>query len=244
MQVLLRLLPHRRLQNHRRIDRRLELIPRNFTRKSGIHTFNALSYVKQRISAVRKLTSAAKEHYLSNVAVDIPEIDGPEANGLLRTRFFPFVMTDPAPFHAVMLIAASHYGKVRGSQSHGIDLLQLRGMAIREINGALEDQARGTSDQLIAAVAQMASYEALFGDEDIYNTHMTGLLRMVSLRGGLPALGLDGLLERMVLWIDINAAHITGSHIYFDRTAFPSTVRHPKPDPRRFTGGITRQGSD
>ena len=61
---------------------------------------------------------------------------------------------------------------------------------------------------------------------------------MVSLRGGLPALGLDGLLERILLWIDVNAAHITGSHVFFDTAAFPSTARHPRPDPRRFTGGL------
>ena len=175
------------------------------------------------------------------MAVDIPDLDGPDAKGLLRTRFFPFVLTDPAPLHAMMLMAASHYGNVRGTRSHAIDVLQLRGMAISEINTALEDPARATSDQLIAAVAKMASYEALFGDRNIFNTHMTGLLRMVSLRGGLPALGLDGLLERILLWVDANAAHITGSHIYFDRAAFPSTVRHPRPDPHRFAGGLPRE---
>lgn len=177
------------------------------------------------------------------MAVDIPDLDGPDAKGLLRSRFFPFVLTDAAPLHAVMLMAASHYSHVRGPRSHTIDLLQLRGMAIREINGALEDPQRATSDQLIAAVAKMASYEALFGDRQIFNTHMTGLLRMVSLRGGLPALGLGGLLERILLWIDSNAAYITGSHIYFDRAAFPSTARHPRPDPTRFAGALQRQSS-
>ena len=137
-------------------------------------------------------------------------------------------------------MAVSHYNKVRGSRSNTIDVLQLRGMAIREINSALEDPQRATSDQLIAAVAKMASYEALFGDRQIFNTHMTGLLRMGSLRGGLPALGLGGLLERILLWIDSNAAHITGSHLYFDKAAFPSSARHPNPEPERFAGGLTR----
>lgn len=175
------------------------------------------------------------------MAVDIPDLDGPDAKGLLRKVFFPFILTDPAPLHAVMLMAASHYGNVRGSKSHTIDILQLRGMAIAEINRALEDPQRATSDQVIAAVSKMASYEALFGDKQIYNTHMTGLLRMVSLRGGLPALGLDGLLERILLWVDSNAAHIMGAHIYFDRAAFPSSARHPRPDPHRFAGGLPRR---
>ena len=172
------------------------------------------------------------------MAVDIPEHDGPQTKELLRSRYFPFIMTDPAPLHAVMLIAASQYSNVHGPRSHAIDLLQLRGMTIREINRALEDPVRATSDQLIAAVAQMACYEALCGDRNIFNTHMTGLLRMVTLRGGLDRLGLDGLLEHILLWIDVNAAHITGSRIYFDLAAFPASAVHPRSDPVRFAGGL------
>ena len=155
----------------------------------------------------------------------------------MRTRFLPFVLTDVAPLHAVMLMATAHYGNNRGARSHTIDLLQLRGMAIREISTAMSDPARARSDQIIAAVAIMASFEALFGDRDIFNTHVTGLLRLVSLRGGLPALGLDGLLARILLWIDSNASHMANSHVYFDKAAFPSTAVHPTPDLRRFVGG-------
>lgn len=179
------------------------------------------------------------DYYRTNMVVDIPDLDGQTTMGLLRSHFFPFIMTDAASLHTVMLVAASHYSKVRGSRSHSIDLLQLRLMAIREINCALENPRRATSDQLITAVAKMASYEALFGDRDIFNTHMTGLLRMVSLRGGLPALGLDGLLERILLWIDSNASHLLGKHVYFDKAAFPTTAVHPRPDLRKFNCGIT-----
>lgn len=184
--------------------------------------------------------NAQQDYYLSYIAVDIPDVDGPHARGLLRSRFFPFVLTDPAPLHSVMLIAASHYGNAYGSKSHTIDILQLKDMAYKEINSAIGDPVRQTSDQLIAAVAKMAAYEALFGNQQSYKTHMTGLLRMVSMRGGLPAMGLDGLLERMLLWIDSNAAFISGSDIFFDRAAFPTNVRHPQPDPEKFTGGLRR----
>ncbi|EMC91118.1 hypothetical protein BAUCODRAFT_315415 [Baudoinia panamericana UAMH 10762] len=181
------------------------------------------------------------DYYLSIVSIDIPDLEDSEAAGLLRTRFFPFVMTDPAPLHAVMLMAASHYSRICEPRALTIDLLQLRGMAIREINRALEDPLRARSDQLIAAVAKMACYEALFGDRAIFNTHMTGLLRLVSLRGGLPALGLDGLLERILLWIDANATHIVGTHLYFDKQAFPTSAVHPRPGLQRFTCGVLQE---
>lgn len=176
------------------------------------------------------------------MAMDIPDANVSDPRtGWLRTRFFPFCLTDRASLHSVMLLAASQYGNVRGSRSHTIDVLQLRDMAMSEINGALKEGPRATSDQLIVAVATMAAYEALFGDRRIFNTHMTGLLRMVSLRGGLPALGLDGLIERVLLWIDSNASHLANLNPYFDRQAFPSRVQHPRPDPQRFAGGASRQ---
>ena len=181
------------------------------------------------------------------MAIDIPGTNASVSQHLLRTKYFPFVLANPAPLHAVLLMATSHYSRIYGSRSHGINLLQLRGMAIREINSALADEVRGTSDQVIAAVAQMAAYEALFGDRAICNTHMQGVTRMVSLRGGLPALGLDGLLENILLWIDANVSHITRSRLYFDQRAFPpsgANVTHPLPDATKFAAaGVPRRGS-
>ncbi|KAK5108255.1 hypothetical protein LTR62_008639 [Meristemomyces frigidus] len=185
-------------------------------------------------------TDDQQDDYLSNMALDIPDMNESDTQDLLRTRFFPFVMTDPAPLHAVMLVAATRYGNLLGPRSHAIDLLQLRGMAIREINHALQDDARATTDQTIAAVAMMGCYEVLFGDSRVFNTHMTGLLRIVSLRRGLPQLGLDGLLERVLLWIDSNGSHLIGTRMYFDRAAFPTAALHPRPDPMRFTRGLRR----
>ncbi|KAK3677640.1 hypothetical protein LTR78_002490 [Recurvomyces mirabilis] len=180
------------------------------------------------------------DDYLSNMAVDIPGIAETEIQSRLQTRFGPFVMTDPASLHAVMLVAATRFGRIRGPRSHAIDLLQLRGMAIREINRALEDETRATQDQVIIAVAMMACYEVLYGDQAVFNTHMTGLLRIVSLRRGLPQLGLEGLLEAILLWIDANGSSLLGSRIYFDRAAFPTGAAHPRPAPMRFTGGLRR----
>lgn len=175
------------------------------------------------------------------MAVDIPNLDRSGVTALLRARLFPLIMTDAAPLHAVLLMAASQYERIYGPRSHTIDTLQLRGMTIRSINSALEDSVRATSDHVIVAVAQMATYEALYGSRETFSTHMSGLTRMVTLRGGLPALGLDGLVERVLLWTDANAAHITRSQLYFDRAAFPTRAVHPRPDPARFAGGVPRE---
>jgi hypothetical protein len=44
--------------------------------------------------------------------------------------------------------------------------------AIREINTVLVNDSRRTTDRTIAIVAQMATYEALFGSRKIYRTYI------------------------------------------------------------------------
>lgn len=118
---------------------------------------------------------------------------------------------------------------VLGPGAHAIDFIHLRGMAIRAINDSIQDPVKACSDATIGGVMKMAVYESLFGDTNAYVTHMTGLQKMVMLRGGLGALGLDGLLERMLLWIDANTSSLRGYNVFFDKARFPTSVVHPKP---------------
>lgn len=147
------------------------------------------------------------------MAVDLPELDEPEKPGLLRTRWFPLVMTEASTFQVVMLLAASHFASLQPSREHGPSLLQLKAKAISLIGPALA--AEGPTDQLIGAVAKMASYEAMFGDQTSYEQHMNGLVKMVQLRGGLPELGLNGMLAKICLWIDCNSALLHNTPLHF-----------------------------
>ncbi len=148
------------------------------------------------------------------MAVDIPELDNGEP-GALRSRWFLLVMTDPAIFRVVILLAASHYSGRRYPRGNGPNLLELKSRALASINEAMQDTDHSTSDQIIGAVAKMASYEAMFGDQRSFEWHMEGLLRMVKLRGSLSALGPGGLLARICLWIDHNSAFLYNSPIHF-----------------------------
>ncbi|PSK43734.1 Kinesin-like protein unc-104 [Elsinoe australis] len=174
------------------------------------------------------------DHYLVNLATENSDLDGNQSRGLLRLVWFPFVLTDTALLHSVLLLAAAHCRLIKGPESHGIDIITLRGMALRGINENLQHPAKSLSDETIGAVLSVAMYEALFGDSDTYATHMTGLQKLVTLRGGLPELGLDGLLEKMLLWVDSNASYITGYNLFFPRTAYPSSRSHPLPNPQQF----------
>ncbi|KAJ9293875.1 transcriptional regulator family: Fungal Specific TF [Paecilomyces variotii] len=186
--------------------------------------------------AWRPFMPAIVDHYLISMAVDIPELDQPGNAGLLRTRWFPLVMTEPAPFLVILLIAASNYASLYGGCDMKTDLLQLRCEAIRTINEALREPERALTDAVIGAVAKMASYEAMFGSLDTYNTHMMGLVQMVDLRGGLASLGLDGLLRRICIWIDRNSAFLNGAPLYFPNDTFVLGEPLPGPNPGHFLG--------
>ncbi len=137
---------------------------------------------------------------------------------------------------AVLLMAASHYCIVNPSQAELIDLLALKAGALSEINIALASQNRAVTNALIGAVAKMAAYEAVFGDSEVFGAHMKGLQTMLRLRVEVSTLGLNGLLEGMLVLIDLNAAHLTGTAVALGGEASPTIVRFTAPDPHHLAG--------
>ncbi|CAG7968122.1 unnamed protein product [Penicillium salamii] len=188
--------------------------------------------------SVQPWTPLLVDHYLIHMAVDIPELDLPGNHGLLRTLWFPLVMTEPALFSVIILLAASHYASLQSDTgSMKIDLLGLRYKAVQSINRGLDDQPPEIiNDALIGAIAKMASYEAMFGSLENYDIHMQGLARAICLRGGLKSLGLNGLLHRIVVWIDCNAAFLQGSAKYYLVDTSVPGERPPNPNPGQFLG--------
>ncbi|KAL3432436.1 hypothetical protein BDV09DRAFT_127842 [Aspergillus tetrazonus] len=187
--------------------------------------------------AWRPILPRLVDHYLMSMAVDIPELDQPGNRGLLRTDWFPLVMTEPSLFLVIVLLAASNYASVQTEPTDmKLHLLGLRCEAVQAVNKSLELQSSFVSDALIGAIAKMASYEAMYGNPENYAVHMRGLQRAVELRGGLDALGLGGLLRRIVIWIDRNGAFLNGSTLYFPGETFSPGQPLPEPNPGHFLG--------
>ncbi|PNS18413.1 hypothetical protein CAC42_6230 [Sphaceloma murrayae] len=177
----------------------------------------------------------ALDFYVVNIAVDMDFLTPPGQEGNLRKQWIPLTMTDPAAFYAIMLMAATAYSCLNVQLAHAINLMALKGKALAAINQALSDPKRRFNDATIAGIMKMASYEAAFGNTEVFHAHMDGLERIVRMRGGLPELGWDGLLERMILWVDTNASHALGCGWKFDEKWTPVTVGHPAPDPLHFS---------
>ncbi|EME48466.1 hypothetical protein DOTSEDRAFT_18997 [Dothistroma septosporum NZE10] len=138
--------------------------------------------------------------------------------------------------YAVLLLGASHYCVVNASKAKLIDLLALEARALKEINASLTDFQTSLTDAMIMAVADMAAYVSIYGDWAVFAAHMRGLQKMIKLRGGLSTLGLNGLLERMVVSIDLNACHLTSVPAHLGTEDIPMTVSFDGPDPVHFAG--------
>ena len=151
------------------------------------------------------------------------------------------VITADATFNVVLLTAASHYAIFHGliGNSHIKEmLLYLKCQTYAAVNQLISTSSPELhSDSLIGAVAKLASYEAMFGTPELYHLHIRNLQVMINARGGLDTLGLDGLLQRMVLWIDINSAFLLNSAAYFlPRVPLAGHVIIQQPNPSGFLG--------
>ncbi|RVX68063.1 hypothetical protein B0A52_08202 [Exophiala mesophila] len=180
--------------------------------------------------------SVVVDNYLENLAVAIPEVDGDQETCLLKTRWFPMVIHCPLIFQVIVLFSASHYAAFQGDSTMAEAILRLKEYAIRGITQSLKENKGWVGDDLIAASAKMASYEAIYGSESAYHAHMTGVQGMLQLRGGLGSLGLDGLLARLLIFIDTNSAFLLNTRLHLEAASFPRLAPFVLPNPGRFIG--------
>ncbi|PMD40868.1 hypothetical protein L207DRAFT_633817 [Hyaloscypha variabilis F] len=132
-----------------------------------------------------------------------------------------YTINDAARLYMTLSFAASRFehGKASNSPENAHYFLSRSISAVKE---DLEDSSKQGSDSMIATVASLANLENLNGRSDSAEVHMKGLQRMVQLRGGLQALGMQGILMRMVLWSDLCNASRSQSTPRFPLIHFPN----------------------
>jgi hypothetical protein len=122
---------------------------------------------------------AVMHNYVTKLALPIPELDDNSPVPVLRTVWLPMVMHDPAIFQVIVLFASAHYATYaepgRWHTFHA-EILSLKQNALHALMNGLKMAAvprdpnsakalsNGDEECLIAAIAKMASYEAIYGD--------------------------------------------------------------------------------
>ncbi|CZT50225.1 uncharacterized protein RSE6_11170 [Rhynchosporium secalis] len=171
------------------------------------------------------------DFYMTYILVDTPAVSEPGKVFRLRTSWFPLVMTSGATFYAALSLAGCILHTRRNIALDTPALLDIRSKAISSINTTLSNDEDCKTDQTIGAVLCLCILESFLNHPDLFQMHMSGLARMVRLRGGLDGLGLDGLLRRMIVWIDFNHSSINGTDLVFPESieveARLSPFKHP-----------------
>lgn len=121
---------------------------------------------------------------------------------------------DKAATHAfIAMIAAMHNSLARWADTSTIDFHRFQ--AVKSINERLnlegKDDSKPISDGLVVAVSLLVNIETFIGSLSAAAAHMSGLKRMVDLRGGI----VDGfkhssILQRSISWADYSYA--TAAH--------------------------------
>ncbi|KAN0095202.1 Fungal specific transcription factor domain containing protein [Hyaloscypha variabilis] len=145
-----------------------------------------------------------------------------------------YTINDAARLYMTLSFAASRFehGKASNSPENAHYFLSRSISAVKE---DLEDSSKQGSDSMIATVASLANLENLNGRSNSAEVHMKGLQRMVELRGGLQALGMRGILMRMVLWSDLCHASRSSSTPRFPLIHFPNLLPLSTFTPQEFT---------
>lgn len=169
--------------------------------------------------------------------------------GVAHQRFIDVIFTDPALLAATMLLTTRFLLARPGKplppkvQYHA---LRFRGFLIQQVTKALSDAKRATSDAMVVAVLLLSAYELNVGDAASYHVHMTGLVQMIDLRGGMREIGrYDPYMEGFILWHDSNASTLAGCEPYCTKVKERSNRSSPEADPDMFRNrkGIAHEAS-
>ncbi|KAK0100071.1 hypothetical protein ONS96_008009 [Cadophora gregata f. sp. sojae] len=170
--------------------------------------------------------------YITQILIDTPAVSEPGKVFRLRTVWFPLVMTSSTTFYAALTLAGSIFHARRQLPLDAPALLEIRQKAISSINATLSNKEDCKTDQTIGAVLCLSILESFLGHPELFQMHMAGLAKMVRMRGGLDGLGLEGLLRRMIVWLDFNHASLFGTDLVFDESIEVETrlspFRHPR----------------
>ena len=115
-------------------------------------------------------------------------------------------LAEPALFYVRLLFGAGDlikHGVLRPEMK-----FHLTQRAVKEMNDAISDPERCTSEAVILAVSFIALYEVSFGgDMAVARLHRTAQAQMLASRGGLSALNLPDIVKHIIVWSDGVVAH-------------------------------------
>ncbi|MCJ1403859.1 hypothetical protein MMC11_007082 [Xylographa trunciseda] len=132
-----------------------------------------------------------------------------------RTHFnksFKFMISDSAVLHSSLAVASMHSDFCQGHRRLTYRTVLHRGEAIRLVNEMLQDKTRAISDEMVACMVRLSTFESFSGDHQGWRSHADGLVEIVRRRRGLQSLDY---VERQCNEIDVMGAMVDGTRPRF-----------------------------
>ncbi|KAI1149486.1 tachykinin family protein [Nemania diffusa] len=105
----------------------------------------------------------------------------------MRDVWFPLDLSNAASFNAIMAHSAAHLARMQGFPVSN-DAVQFKVEAVGIVQSWARDPDLALSDDTIAAILRLLSFERYWGSEDEWRIHHNGLLQIIDARGGIATL--------------------------------------------------------
>ncbi|CVK98224.1 uncharacterized protein FMAN_12275 [Fusarium mangiferae] len=131
-----------------------------------------------------------------------PSLDG--AFSPMRDVWLPLDLSNLASFNALMALSAAHLSRMQGFSQSEV-ALEFKSEAVRIVQLWMQDQERAVSDDVLAAILRLLTYERYWGTEAEWIIHHKGLMNLVEARGGIAALSSNWRLELTTFLVSLMA---------------------------------------
>ncbi|KAK7953442.1 hypothetical protein PG988_014136 [Apiospora saccharicola] len=139
-------------------------------------------------------------HFLSKIAFQYYPLDLNADSNPFIVSWWPVALEDPALFH-VSLQTASLDDELAAQKGFPISEM-LMADSLSLVRQKIENPTSAIEDATMDSVVTLAAIEHGKGNLQISNLHITGIIRMVKMRGGISELKLASpLTARMVAWV-------------------------------------------
>ncbi|KAF5568233.1 tachykinin family [Fusarium phyllophilum] len=105
----------------------------------------------------------------------------------MRDVWLPLDLSNPASFNALMALSAAHLSRMQGFSQSEV-ALEFKSEAVRIVQLWMQDPERAVSDDVLAAILRLLTYERYWGTEAEWIIHHKGLMNLIEARGGIVAL--------------------------------------------------------
>ncbi|KAJ5770948.1 uncharacterized protein N7511_002999 [Penicillium nucicola] len=166
-------------------------------------------------------------------------VDGNSLAWLLRAMWIQKALSDPCALHTTLYAASAHLDAFRGVKNNNMTLYH-HTAALQLLQERIADPGAVFSESLMACIAPLVFFSALFGDKGSSNMHKIALMQMIKAQGGLDHLALGGFLSGLITVCVLTEAIIMDSQLDIPFLDIPPTPLAP---PTYFTSAILRRAA-